>query len=203
LNEGIGLVNFTAKLNIIFYLSNFMDDELKKEIEQSLKKSKPQTGFDEFKKWIPSIIILPVALYWVLNRGDYGLIDSADLVIHEAGHFFFKFFGKYIYTLGGTLMQIILPSIILFYFFRNEYRTGMQFSLLWLGQNFINISVYAADAQARILPLLGGNKVYHDWHFLLGEIGLLQYDAEVGYFFFGIAIILFIITLIMPLITHN
>jgi hypothetical protein len=61
----------------------------------------------------------------------------------------------------------------------------MQFSLLWLGQNLINISVYAADAQARRLPLLGGNKVYHDWHYLLNEIGLLQYDAEVGYFFFG------------------
>ncbi|MDP2364487.1 MAG: hypothetical protein Q8M94_12060, partial [Ignavibacteria bacterium] len=89
------------------------------------------------------------------------------------------------------------------YFFRNEYRTGMQFSLLWLGQNFINISVYAADAQARRLPLLGGNKVYHDWHYLLSEIGLLQFDAEVGYFFFSIAIIIFIITLILPLITQD
>ena len=79
----------------------------------------------------------------------------------------------------------------------------MQFSLLWLGQNFINISVYAADAQARKLPLLGGNKVYHDWHFLLSEIGLLKFDAEVGFFIFGIAIIVFIITLIMPLITQN
>ena len=180
-----------------------MDEELKKEIEQSLKKSKPQTNLDEIKKWIPSVIILPIALYWILNRGEYGLIDNADLVIHEAGHLFFKFFGRYIYTLGGTLMQIILPSIILFYFFRNKYRTGMQFSLLWLGQNFINISVYAADAQARRLPLLGGNKVYHDWYYLLSEIGILQFDAEVGYFFFGIAIIIFVITLIMPLITQD
>jgi len=180
-----------------------MDEGFKKEIELSLKKSKPHTKFDEFKKWIPSIIIFPIALYWVLNRGEYGLIDNADLVIHEAGHLFFKFFGKYIYTLGGTLMQIILPSIIFFYFFRSEYRTGMQFSSLWLGQNFINISVYAADAQARRLPLLGGNSVYHDWHYLLSEIGLLQYDAEVGYFFFSLAIIIFIIALIMPLITQN
>lgn len=180
-----------------------MDDELKKEIEQSLKKSIPHTKLDEFKRWIPSLIILPIAIYWILNRGDYGLIDNADLVIHEAGHFFFKFFGKYIYTLGGTLMQIILPSIIFFYFLRSEYRTGMQFSLLWLGQNFINISVYAADASARRLPLLGGNKVYHDWNYLLGEIGLLPYDSEIGYLFFGIAIIIFIITLIMPLITQN
>jgi len=180
-----------------------MDDELKKEIEQSLKKSKTHTRFDEFKKWIPSIIILPIALYWIFNRGEYGLIDNADLVIHEAGHFFFKFFGKYIYTFGGTLMQIILPSVIFYYFFRNDYRTGMQFSLLWLGQNFINISVYAADAQARKLPLLGGNKVYHDWNYLLSEIGLLKFDAEVGFFLFGIAIIVFIVTLIMPLITQN
>jgi len=142
-----------------------MDEELEKEIEQSLKKSKAHTKFDDFKKWIPSIIILPIALYWVLNRGDYGMIDNADLVIHEAGHLFFKFFGKYFYTLGGTLMQIIFPSIILFYFFRNNYRTGMQFSLLWLGQNFINISVYAADAQARRLPLLGGIKFIKNWIF--------------------------------------
>jgi len=180
-----------------------MDNELKTEIEQSLKKSIPHTKIDEFKKWIPSILILPIMLYWILNRGQYGLIDNADLVIHEAGHLFFKFFGSYIYTLGGTLMQIILPSIIFYYFFRNYYRTGMQISLLWLGQNFINISVYAADAQARRLPLLGGNKVYHDWHYLLSEIGLLQCDAEVGYFIFGIAILIFIITLIMPLITQN
>jgi len=97
-----------------------MNDEFKKEIEQSLKKSKPHTKTDEVKRWIPSIIILPIALYWVLNWGEYGLIDNVDLVIHEAGHLFFKFFGKYIYTLGGTLMQIILPSIIFFYFFKNE-----------------------------------------------------------------------------------
>ncbi len=79
----------------------------------------------------------------------------------------------------------------------------MQFSLLWLGQNFINISVYAADAQARKLPLLGGNKVYHDWNYLLTEIDLLKFDAEVGFFIFGIAVLVFIITLIMPLITQN
>ena len=180
-----------------------MDDELKKEIEQSLKKSKPHTNWDEIKIWIPSIIILPIALYWVFNRGEYGLIDNADLVIHEAGHFFFKFFGKYVYTLGGTLMQIILPSIIFYYFFRNNYRTGMQFSLLWLGQNFINISVYAADAQARKLPLLGGNKVYHDWHYLLGTLGILEYDYFVGYAFLGIASIVFIVAVIMPLLTHD
>ncbi|RPI72183.1 MAG: hypothetical protein EHM47_08820 [Ignavibacteriales bacterium] len=166
-------------------------------------KAVPYGRFDEFKKWLPSLIITPIGVWLVMNRGEYTFIDNADLVIHEAGHFFFIFFGKFIYTAGGTLMQIILPSIIAFYFFRNEYRTGVQFSLLWLGQNFINISVYAADAQAQRLPLLGGSKVYHDWHYLLGELNMLSLDSEVGYFFFGTAVLVFIITLILPLIIRN
>ena len=173
------------------------------EIKDSLKRAIPYSKWDRISRWIPSIIILPIAVYWLLNRGEFGLLDNIDLVIHEAGHFFFSLFGKFIYTLGGTLMQIILPSIIASYFFRNDYRTGVQFGLLWLGQNFINISVYAADAQARKLPLLGGNKVYHDWHYLLNETGLLNSDQFVGYFFFGIAILIFLIAILMPLIIKD
>ena len=179
------------------------DKHSNKEINQSLKKAKTISGWDNVKRWIPSVIIIPIAAYWVFNRGEFGLLDNADLVIHEAGHFFFSFFGKFIYTLGGTLMQIILPSIIASFFFRNNYRTGVQFALLWLGQNLINISAYAADARARKLPLLGGNKVYHDWHYLLGEIGILEYDHIVGYVFVGIAITIFAVAILMPLLIHD
>ncbi len=155
------------------------------------------------KRWIVSIILLPVMIYLLLHRGEYGLIDNADLVIHEAGHFFFMFFGKFIHTLGGTLMQIILPSIIAWYFFKNYYRTGVQISLLWLGQNLINISVYAAEARAKRLPLLGGNHVYHDWNYLLYQLNLLNYDAEVGYVFVGLSILVFAASLLMPVIIRD
>jgi hypothetical protein len=174
-----------------------------KDLQDSLQKAENYSWKYHLKKWLPSIIILPIAVYWSINRGHYGLLDNIDLVIHEAGHFFFSFFGKFIYTLGGTLMQIILPLIIAVFFFKNNYRTGVQFSLLWLGQNFINISVYAADAKTRKLPLLGGSKVYHDWNYMLGELGILHYDYLVGYFFFGIAIVIFVITILMPLLTPD
>jgi hypothetical protein len=173
------------------------------EINRSLRKAEADNLCNKIKRWIPSVIILPIVVIWIVNRGEYGLLDNIDLVIHEAGHFFFSFFGKFIYTLGGTLMQIILPSIIALFFFRNNYRTGVQFGLLWLGQNFINISVYAADARARKIPLLGGNKVYHDWHYILGELGILEYDQEVGYVLVGIAIIIFTVAVLMPLLTHD
>jgi hypothetical protein len=157
----------------------------------------------QVKRWLPTVIMLPIIIWLIMNRGRYTWIDNADLVIHEAGHFFFMFFGKFIYTLGGTLMQMLLPSLITWYFWRNTYRTGIQVGLLWLGQNLINISVYAADARAQALPLLGGNKVYHDWAYILGATDLLQYDTEVGYFFFGLAIIIFLVTALLPLFFHE
>lgn len=156
-----------------------------------------------FKTWLPSFIMFPIIVWLILNRGQFSWIDNADLVIHEAGHVFFMFFGKFIYTLGGTLMQIILPSLIVWYFWKNNYRTGSQVGLLWLGQNFINISVYAADASAQALPLLGGNKVYHDWNYILGTLNILSYSSEVGYIFFGTAIIIMCISILLPLIFHE
>ncbi|MEI7812107.1 MAG: hypothetical protein WCJ01_06730 [Ignavibacteria bacterium] len=161
-------------------------------------ETKTYSYFDEAKKWLPSVIMLPVIVYLVINRGIYTMIDNADLVIHEGGHIVFMIFGSFIYTAGGTLMQILLPSLIIFYFFRNFYKTGIQVSMLWLGQNLINISVYAADARAHKLRLLGNGRLYHDWTYLLSHTGLLEYDTEVGYFFFGLAILVFLAALILP-----
>ena len=155
------------------------------------------------KSWIVSVLLIPICIYLLTTRGHYTLIDNADLVIHEGGHAVFMFFGKFIYTLGGTLMQIIIPSLIAWFFFKNNYRTGVQIGLLWLGQNLLNISVYAADATARKLPLLGGNKVYHDWNYILTQLNILQYDAEVGYFFVLLASLSFLTAVLMPLIIRD
>ena len=100
-------------------------------------------------------------------------------------------------------MQIILPSIIAWYFLSNNYKTGVQFAMLWLGQNLVNISVYAADAQEKTLPLLGGNKVYHDWNWILTKTRLLEYDSEIGLIIFSFAIITFLIAIFLPLIIKD
>ena len=71
-------------------------------------------------------------------------------------------------------------------------------SLLWLGHNFINSSVYAADARARVLPLLGGDRAGHDWANMLGMLGLLDYDQIVGGFFYVLAWLAFVALLALP-----
>ena len=63
-----------------------------KEIKQSIKKAKSVSGLDTVKRWVPSIIILPIATYWVLNRGEFGLLDNIDLVIHPLDYLSVSFY---------------------------------------------------------------------------------------------------------------
>lgn len=153
--------------------------------------------------WLGTVILLPVAVYYTVNTGKFTFIDYINLLIHEGGHGIFRIFGKFLYTLGGTLMQLIIPGMFVVYYFINKKRFGAQIFLIWLGENLINISIYASDAQARKLPLLGGNKVYHDWHWLLSNTGLLEYDYTIGHFFYISGIIVFIAALLIPLVIRD
>lgn len=154
---------------------------------------------NDFKKWTGSILLLPVAAFLLINNGRFiPILDHVNLLFHEGGHGVFKFFGKFIYTLGGSLMQIIIPSLFIFYFLKTRRFFALQLSILYLAENLLNISVYAGDAVARKLPLLGGNKVYHDWNYLLAELGILQYDQSVKLFFFILALVAIIVALLVP-----
>lgn len=150
------------------------------------------------RDWTVSAILAPVAVYFLLTRGEYTFMDAADLIIHEAGHFFTRPFGRFMTYFGGTLMQLALPSLLVWNFFRNDYRTGTQVMLFWLGHNCINISVYAADARLRQLPLLGGDRSEHDWWNMLGMTGMLEFDQVIGWTFFALAIVVFGLMLMTP-----
>lgn len=60
-----------------------------------------------------------------------------NLYIHEAGHFFFKIFGRWMYFLGGSLFQCLIPLALLIVTARqNPSYTG--YAGLWLGENLIH-----------------------------------------------------------------
>ncbi|MDP2037392.1 MAG: hypothetical protein Q8L04_08410 [Ignavibacteria bacterium] len=150
--------------------------------------------------WAGSLVLLPVMIYFTLNIGNFFFIDYINLLIHEGGHGVFKVFGGFIYTLGGTLMQIIIPFMFIVFYFVKKTKFGAQAFLVWLGQNLFNISVYAADARAHKLPLLGGNKVYHDWVYILNKLGLIEYDQLIGNIFVLLGLAAFVVALIVPLL---
>jgi hypothetical protein len=159
----------------------------------------PKDRFEKYYPWITSVILLPVLLYYIFNRGEFTFLDYVNLLIHEGGHGIFRIFGSFMHTLGGTLMQIIIPSLFLVYYIIHRNKFGFQCSLFWLGESLMNISVYAADARARVLPLLGGNKVYHDWTWMLSRLNLLEEDILIGEIFYYTGVICFVVVLLAPL----
>ena len=142
-------------------------------------------------------------IYYIVNNGKFTFIDYVNLLIHEGGHGIFRILGDFIYTLGGSLMQLIIPGMFVVFYFLKRKRVWTQIFLVWLGENLMNISVYVADARARQLPLLGGNKVYHDWHYLLSKMSLLEYDKVLGNIIFYSGIVIFVVAFLTPLFLKN
>ena len=127
------------------------------------------------------------------------ILHLIDLVFHEAGHFIFALFGEFIGTLGGTIMQLLVPlTCMIALLFKTRDPFGASVCLWWIGENFLDIAVYMYDAQRMWLPLLGGGfgnvKPYgaHDWNYILTETGLLQYNyfLATSIFIFGCGIML-------------
>ncbi|MBW4521452.1 MAG: hypothetical protein KME16_17360 [Scytolyngbya sp. HA4215-MV1] len=109
-----------------------------------------------------------------------GFLHGVNLIFHEAGHTIFSPFGEFLHMLGGSLNQILIPAIISGYFFFTHQKYAAAVALCWVAENFWDVSIYIKDAQERSLPLLGGEGVLHDWHFLLLDLRLLPYDQAVG-----------------------
>ena len=49
-----------------------------------------------------------------------------------------------------------------------------------MAQSLFNVSIYAKDARARALPLLGDDISAHDWHNILARLHLLNWDQVIG-----------------------
>ncbi len=144
---------------------------------------------ERLKPYAPALVLVPLCVYFVVVPYGTGgwtgslwfLTHSLNLLPHEAGHFFFRFFGEFMMFLGGSLLQVLFPCLFAWYSLSNDQALGLQVSLLWLGQNFLDVAAYAADAQARAMPLLGGlGPEAHDWHNLLAMAGLLEHTPLVA-----------------------
>ncbi len=90
---------------------------------------------------------------------------------------------------GGTLFQLLVPAVCLVHLLRRGANLGWQLCLFWLGENLLNISIYAGDAVKQELPLVGGGE--HDWTYLLTELGLIAHTTGTAkaVFFAGSAVI--------------
>lgn len=131
---------------------------------------------------------------WAAAHPDsWRLIDGVNLVIHEAGHLVFRPFGEFLSIAGGSLFQVIVPTVFAGYFYFNRKPYSCALVLFWAGESLLNVSVYAADSVAMQLPLLGGDNSIHDWNYMLDHLGLLRQTASIALFIraLGTVVIIF------------
>lgn len=152
------------------------------------------------------LILLTLFLSYQLIFGaqHWTFLDYVNLLIHEGGHLLFSPFGQFIYMLGGSLTQILLPCIFfLHFFFRKEF-VSAGFIIFWIANNIVSVSVYMSDSIVMQLPLVGGEGVIHDWNWLFIQMGLLQHSVFIGSVFYWIGILGVIVSIMwMSVLTYT
>ena len=150
-----------------------------------------------------------LALYGSFGASNYtvdGFLEGSDrimmflhgvnLIFHEAGHTLLAGFGQFLHILGGSLMQVMVPAVIAGYFVCTGQQYAGAIALCWTAQNFWDVSIYIKDAEERSLPLLGGDGVLHDWHFLLLDLNWLAQAQLVGGITFFLGSVLYLLAIV-------
>jgi hypothetical protein len=107
------------------------------------------------------------------------LLDMIDLFIHEGGHGVFRIFGQFIYFLGGSLMQFLLPAATILVLLKSHGLRSLMITPYWLGHNMMNVSVYIDDAPKTQLTLISRHAL-HDWRWLCTQMGNIDSAGDIA-----------------------
>src|SRR5437868_15545644 len=122
-------------------------------------------------------------IYAFTQHGNFLLIDSANLVVHEGGHLLFGWFGPSLGLWRGTILQWLVPFLLAAYFLSQRQTTAFTFCSFFFFENWLYTATYMADARAMVLPLVttgDSDYIEHDWHTIFSSLGLLQYDTKIA-----------------------
>jgi len=125
-------------------------------------------------------LIGAIAFVW---EREVPLLDGFDLAVHETGHMLTAFMPEMVMFMAGSVAQVAVPLALAVYFLVDgRDRAAAVFCFAWAGTSARDVSVYAADAVAESLPLIGGGQ--HDWAYILGRNGfdVLDRTSEVAGF---------------------
>ena len=106
-------------------------------------------------------------------------LHNIHLIFHEAGHVFFIPLGHFMTILGGTLGQMIMPTVVIGAFLYHQNTFAAAVGLWWLAHSFMDIAPYIDDAIVQKLVLLGGHTGAdkpgsHDWTNILIDINRIE-----------------------------
>ena len=142
-------------------------------------------------------------LVWPMREDvvNASILHLISLPFHEAGHIFFSPFGDLMTSLGGSLMQILIPIICWIAFATTSPNPfGAAVMCWWTGENLLDVAIYINDARALVLTLLGGHTGAevegHDWEHILQLTGRSMHDHQIAWTVHTIGAVMMIAALI-------
>ena len=143
--------------------------------------------------WWARVLLLALFAFWGLRlirldhrHGEIGgsFIHGPLLLFHEAGHVLFSPLGEWMTVAGGTLMQLLVPIVLMLaLLLKNRDPFGAAIGLWLLGVSLLDVAPYMYDALQPQLMLLSGSTGEdggHDWIHLLSSLGLLPRAQALG-----------------------
>jgi len=123
-------------------------------------------------------------VYALRNTDGFLFVDNANLVVHEAGHALFGWFGPTLGLWGGTILQLLVPLLLAASFAYKRQTAAAAFCMFVFFENFLYVATYMADARTQQLQLVstggGDEPIEHDWFLMFGQLGLLQKDTAIA-----------------------
>jgi hypothetical protein len=127
-------------------------------------------------------------LLWPMRQNVIGssFLHAISIPFHEAGHVLFSPFGDLMTSLGGSLMQILVPAICWITFATTSPDPfAAAVMCWWTGENLLDVAMYINDARSLELVLIGGHTGAevegHDWEHILQLIGALHRDHQLAW----------------------
>ena len=118
-------------------------------------------------------------LYFFISNQTFG-------IVHESGHgvCYILPCPRFLMVINGTVFQIIFPLGIAYYYKKNLNYLGMWIGVYFAGFTMHNTAWYISTAhEGAILPAhksFLGVDAYHDFHYILNTLGILEYDGAIA-----------------------
>lgn len=132
------------------------------------------------------IFYVALLIYLAFHWGQLTLLDNVHLPIHEGGHLLFGWFGQTLGLWGGTLLQLIVPALLVMSFALRRELPGTVFCAFAFFHSLSGVATYMADALRQELTLVtvGGDtgEAEHDWIRIFSSLGVLPHAIQIGNF---------------------
>ncbi|HET6567570.1 MAG TPA: hypothetical protein VFG50_06365 [Rhodothermales bacterium] len=154
---------------------------------------------DSPRGWLVSALLFPACVYYLLNPASFTILDKASFYMYEMGHYGFAIFGGSTQYAGGSIGQLVIPLLLVFFFLVYEYAFGLQVFLFWLGQNLVNLSTYLSHTSAPHPHPVG----VQDWQMLVATLGVSDYSLYIGALLFAVGCMCFLASTLTPRFVEN